>query len=300
MELKFDKDNNVCEYYNELNGSIVYVLSNEDGLFFNLNDMFKMFGAIKSSKFWFSKNIPEEDRKWVEFYRRDGKCREVFIPEYKVHELIGKVRSDVNDNADFIYGIIADYDITCINKDDVEFSTEEKLALYAIKSESQEFTERTGKYLDVLKGKTQLSDCLGNFTERLSYELEQTKKSYDNHKCPEDLRQEELQAKRINKPHKDSFIELIEQVQMDECMEPIYSFIDDFETNELDMSYAPLYDDFYKDVREAQDDVTHAHQILEDRKNRSNALLASIEELENEEKAKRKSLCPSWLRDVIK
>lgn len=303
MDLKFDKENNVCEYYNEMNGSIVNVLSNEEGLFFNLNDIFKMFGAIKSTKLWFSKNIPEEDRKWVEFDRRGRKSRELFIPEYKVHELIGKIKSDVNDNIDFIYGIIADYDITCINKDDVEFSTEEKLALYAIKSESQMFTERTEKYLDVLKGKTYLSEYLGNFTERLSHELEQTKKSYDNHKCPEDIRQEELESKKVNKTKKDSFIELVEQMQIDDCMDPIYTFIDDFKTNELDSPYEPIYDDFYNDIKESQNDAAHVQQVLDERTSRMNAFLNDIQKLENEVKSKPKvssTRCPDWIRNVLK
>lgn len=296
MDIKFDRDNNVCEYFNEKNGSIINVLSNDSGLWFNLNDTFKMFGMIKSSKLWFSKNLNSNEKRWVEFYRNGRKGRELFIPEQKMHELISKIQDDFNENVEFIYGIISDYDMTCINIKDMDLNVEERLAIHALKAESDNFIERSEKYFDVLKGKTELSDYYRCFENKLENEIKSAEAKYDNEKCPEDLRREEQERIKLRRleNRSNSCNSLMNEIgdSLDNMLGDLYAFMDRFdeEYTEVDMSdYEEnfdnplLYDDMYVDVCELKENADHVRECIKEREKRANMLMQFIEEVKRQE-----------------
>lgn len=308
MELKFDKDTNVCEYFNERNGSIIHVLSNETGLWFNLNDSFKLFSAIKADKLWFSKNLQQNEKKWVEFYRSNGKCKELFIPEQKMHDLISKIRDSFNENVDFIYGIIADYDMTCINVKDLDLDVQERIALYTIKSESQNFIERTEKYMNVLEGKTELSDYYRLFENKLDEEINNTEAKYDNSKCPEDIRQENKPKRKYDSKVKSTLDELSEISEIiSKGMNDIYFVIDSLdESSDDNCIFDLLYDEEINDRDEVYANINHAQEVIKEKQERTNKIKEFILNHEAEDKKKREteknkeSTCPSWIKDLVK
>lgn len=302
MELKFDRDNNVCEYFNEVNSSIMHVLSNDCGLWFNLNDAFKMFSTLKTDKLWFSKNLLPHEKKWVNFKRNGRDSKEVFIPEQKVHDLIAKIQESHNQNVDFIYGIIADYDTTCINIKDMELDVEERIALHALKSESENFNKRTEKYMNVLEGKIGLTEFHEEFMKRIDNELKNIDAKYDNEKCPEDLRQEE-RAKIIAK--KEVYLKEHRRIteydiikDINECLKDglytIYEFIDSYEEiydelnydkniwNKCDNPY--IYDTIDSDYADVKSNINYAEKTIEERMVRGHLIMKAMEELEGKEK----------------
>lgn len=297
MDIKFDRDTNVCEYFNEANGSIVHVLSNDSGLWFNLNDAFNLFGAIKANKLWFSKNLTENDKRWVEFNRNNRKGRELFITEQKMHELISKIQEDFDNNVDFIYGIIADYDTTCININDVELNVEERIALHALKAESENFVERSEKYLDILKGKTSLSESYFNFESELNDEIKSSEMKYDNEKCPEDLRQEKRRSKQYTKDDRTPItsVDIIKEVSdsLEQMLDGIQSFVDSYdETYEMielldeyvDYTDEPPYDNIVFDAYDLNNNIQYVQDCIEKKQKIMNAIMKDIEELEQEHK----------------
>lgn len=306
MELKYDKDTNVCEYFNEKNSSIIHVLSNDEGLWFNLNDSFKLFGMIKSSKIWFSKNLKPNEKRWVEFYRMNRKSKELFIPEQKMHELISKIQDDFNDNVDFIYGIIADYDMTCINIKDMELNVEERIALHALKAESVNFVERTEKYLDVLKGKTVISDYFKDFEHEIDDELKASETKYNNEKCPEDLRQEKIKEENEMKS-KNNFKDIKEIGEsLDNMLNDIESFIDVIDTtyhtielleNIDNNEMLLLYDDIVVDSKDIINTHEHVKESMNEKIKRNELITNTINKLEGKTK---ESTCPKWLTNIIK
>lgn len=311
MEIKFDRESNVCEYFNERNGSIIHVLSGEDGLWFNLNDAFSMFITIKADKLWFSKNLRNHEKKKVVFYRNNRKSEEFFIPEQKVHDLISKLRGSFNDNVDFIYGIIADYETTCVNIKDVDLNIEERIALHALKSESVNFAERAEKYMEILEGKTHLSSYYNYFDEKIDNAINESELKYDNNKCPEDLRIEEKESHFKSVKTKDNTIQEIGNC-LNDMMDIIHAFTDkidvDFDeidnTNEIDYSSEKLYDDMDKDIKDLIDSTNYVHECLNERKQRCDMLKEFMKDIESQHKEKhkndRKTKCPSWIKDIVK
>lgn len=294
MELKTNSNNNVCEYFNESNGSIIHVLSGDNGLWFNLNDMFNLFGTIKSDKLWFSKNLKNHEKIKVEFYRNNRKGEEFFIPEQKVHDLISKIQGSFNDNVDFIYGIIADYDTTCINIKEIDLNTEERIALHALKSESINFVERTEKYMNILEGKTKLSDYYNYFDEEINNEIKASELKYDNKKCPEDLRIEEKESHfNHNKNNKKDTIEGIGK-DLNDALVIIESFINKFDEdifnneefiNETDNE--KIYDDIFYDNNSINESYKYVHECLNEQIQRGNLIEEIITKLENQNKKRK-------------
>ncbi len=299
MELKYDRETNVCEYFNEKNGSIIHVLSNDTGLWFNLNDTFKMFGMIKSSKLWISKNLTPEEKWWIEFYRKEGKARELFIPEQTMHKIISKIQGDFNDNVDFVYGIIADYDNTCINIKDMELNVEERIALHALKAESTNYAERVKKYNDVLKGKTHIGEYYDLYDREIDKKIKESQTIYDNEKCPEDLRQEQIEKERVErekareskiKPVTDWDILNNAAESLDNGMEAIYNVInnideDFFDIGDHDVISDPsmfIYDEMAFDIRDINDGVQYVRNCIDEKANMMNLIIQDIQSLEKE------------------
>ncbi len=310
MDLKFDKDTNVCEYLNEHNGALMHVLSNENGLWFNLNDAFKLFSSIKADKLWFSKNLTNADKKWVDFKRKGRDAHEVFIPEQKVHELIAKIQESHNQNVDFIYGIISDYDMTCINIKDMELNVEERIALHALKAECGNFNKRAEKYMSVLEGKTSLNGYHEEFMQMLDNELKAVDAKYDNETCPEDLRQKEEREKIIKR--REEYLKRREASRMitdydvihnaneylKDGMNDIYNFIDKYEEeyntiedqeDEIQEigNNEPPYDDMYWDYHEIKSDMNYVEEVIIERKKRCEALREAMQQIEKEHKEKK-------------
>jgi hypothetical protein len=298
MEIKYNSENNVCEYYNENNGSIIHVLSGDRGLWFNINDTFKMFGMIKSSKLWFAKNLSDEEKRWVEFYRKGRKSKEAFIPEQAMHNLIAKIRGDFNDNIDFIYGIITDYDKTCINIKDVNLNVEERIALHALKAESDNYVNRTEQYLDILNGKTHLGEYYELFNNELNNRLESSEMKYDNEICPEDLRQEKLKAeqtkrdietrKRLKYKSDYAILSAINK-ELENGMDVIYNFInrcdmeeyDEIEEFEMDDEIPyEIYDGQYIEFEEYKEDANYVRKVIQEKLIRQDAFIQAIDNVE--------------------
>ena len=318
MELKYNSENNVCEYFNENNGSIVHVLSGDRGLWFNLNDAFELFGAIKANKLWFSKNLNPQEKRWVEFYRKGRQSKEIFIPEQSMHRLISKIQGDFNDNVDFIYGIIADYDMTCINIKDVDLNVEQRIALKRLKAETDNYAERVRKYTDVLKSKTHLGEYYNLYEEEIEKEIKSHEMKYDNEKCPEDLRQEikeqeriEREKARANKPRVKNEKDTINEVAefMVDGMDAIYDYLDQFEDYNEDVEEyevlddQPLfntYNDMKKDCEYVNDNIKYANECIQEKIDRVNAVLDALNHIEGKTEEKKKSTCPDWLRSVVK
>lgn len=316
MEIKFDSNNNVCEYFNERNGSIVHVLSGDTGLWFNLNDTFKLFSTIKADKLWFSKNLSNHEKKKVVFYRDNRKCEEFFIPEQKVHDLIAKIQGSFNDNIEFIYGIIADYDSTCINIKDVDLTVEERIALHALKSESLNFSERAEKYMAVLEGKTQLSSYYKYFDDEINNEIKSSELKYDNDKCPEDLRIEERESHFKPTPTKiKSHVDTVKEVgeSLNDMLDILHAFTSKFDeefadidnVSEIDYSREKPYDDITEDIKDLYEAGEYAHKCLNEKIQRGNMLKEFMKDIERQHKEKHKNdgkttTCPSWIKDIVK
>jgi hypothetical protein len=277
-----------------------------------------MFGMIKSSKLWLSNNLTPQEKRWVEFKRKGRQSKEVFIPEQTMHRIISKIQGDFNDNVDFVYGIIADYDNTCINIRDIELNVEERIALHALKAESNNYIERVKKYNDVLKGKTHIGECYELYEKEIDKEIKSSKTKYDNEKCPEDLRQEQLEKERLereklraNGPKLISAWDIIDEVgnSLSDCMDNIYNIINNFDENindvedyELsDEQSSIIYDDIVCDVQQLDDNITYVKECIDEKTKRSNALLTVMDKIEKSENDETENLNPpSWLKDIIK
>ena len=186
--------NNLCECFDETFGYHVWVQSDETGLWFNLNDLKEMFGVMKSNKHWFNKMLDKNDKRTINVDKGEGLGPELFIPEQKVHDLISKVREDFNHAVDFIYEIITDYDTTCINFEEVDLYTEERLALHAMKSECTNFVERSKIYLDKL-GVTKIPEMCKELQDEINKEVENNACQYDNKLVPQEVRDEPMKIK---------------------------------------------------------------------------------------------------------
>ena len=191
---------NVCECYNEVTGSVVNVYCDESGIYFNLNDILKIFRMGYKNKKWICDMAIKigEEIKNITFMRYDeikgGQTTEIFIGERMMYRVIEFNKIDLENEELFIRNIIQDYDTNvCENYDEAPYSTEQRLALERIDTRYNKFLEDSKEDFEILDenpvwNKAYEGDYLGSFIEK---QLQMCNMSYSNIKCPEELRQEE-------------------------------------------------------------------------------------------------------------
>ena len=189
---------NVCECYNEVTGSVVNVYCDETGIYFNLNDILKIFRMTHKNKKWICDMAIKigEEIKNITFMRYDEdkerQSTEIFIGERMMYRVIEFNKIDLENEELFIRNIIQDYDTNvCENYDEVPYDTEKRLALERLSAGYAMFKEDTKEEFEILKDFPELTEKYDLMGEYIEKQLQMCNMRYSNTKCPEDLRQEE-------------------------------------------------------------------------------------------------------------
>ena len=198
--VKVEIGNNICQCFNEITNSKIYVQSDEKGIFFNLNDALSIFRMGYKNKKWICDRAEKqgEEIRHISFtrYDQERESTEIFISERMIHEVMYVNRKDLENEEQFIYNIIQDYDgNVCLNYNESSYSTEGRLALERLYTRYDKFLEESQEDFEILEKEDYWNESytgefeyIGSFIEQ---QLEKCKLSYMNEKCPEDLRQEE-------------------------------------------------------------------------------------------------------------
>lgn len=184
---------NVCECYNEVTGSVVNVYCDETGIYFNLNDILKIFRMTHKNKKWICDMAENRNElKGINFHRDSRLVKEYFISEFMMYRVIEVNRIDLENEELFIRNIIQDYDTNvCENYYEVPYDTEKRLALERLSAGYAMFKEDTKEEFEILKDFPELTEKYDLMGEYIEKQLQMCNMRYSNTKCPEDLRQEE-------------------------------------------------------------------------------------------------------------
>jgi hypothetical protein len=195
-------NNNLCECYCENFGYSVWVQSDETGLWFNLNDIFKTFPLKEFDKRDIKKSLTlNETEIYITFNRDNGEgdVYEAFISESVVHYVIALSKKATFQAENFIYDIIKDYDVTCVNINQQKLNTGQRIALHALKHEAEHHKEVTEHYMKMLKDNTQIPEKFEEYKNEIDKEVEDIKvykPSYDNNLVPNEVRRNNAIDKR--------------------------------------------------------------------------------------------------------
>ncbi len=184
-------NNNLCECYCENFGYSVWVQSDETGLWFNLNDIFKTFPLKEFDKRDIKKSLTLNDTEIYITFNRDngeGDVYESFISESVVHHVIALSKKATFQAENFIFDIIKDYDITCVNINQQKLNTGQRIALHALKYETEHHKEVIEHYMKMLKDNTNIPEKFEEYQNEIEKEINENKPQYDEKITPHDVR----------------------------------------------------------------------------------------------------------------
>lgn len=277
---------NLCECYCEDLGFSVWVQSDETGLWFNLNDIFKLFNVLKTNRRNLIDSLSGNDKRLIPIDRGvgDGIGDEIFVKEHIVHEVISINRKNIETAENFIYNIMNDYHTRFFINDGNGIDPEKKMALKVLKNRLERNINELEPWISKIKG-TKTREKFDEFSSELKKEAgEDMDYKYIDNENPggirediEEFRNKLREEKRKEKEKSDKL-----NKELDEMNDFIYTFIDKFDG--IGSDNMNLVDDILKEIRsdEEIDEI-----ILKKNK-------------EVKATYKRKSTCPSWLKDIVK